>query len=106
MTSRHEAMTKIVIFEYQERTYLPLQKEFVLFQTNGSAQDDFVGGVNRQALVGIVKDDFDKGVDGRAARTFVQQGLPFFLSYVVVVIVERDERIHYGVRFDSTITRQ
>jgi hypothetical protein len=48
-----------------------LQKEFVLFQSDGAAQDDFVTILQRKAVVRIVKDDFDKGVDGGRARAFV-----------------------------------
>jgi hypothetical protein len=33
-----------------------------------------------EPVIGIVKDNLDERVDGRTAGSFVQQGLPFFLS--------------------------
>jgi hypothetical protein len=53
---------------FEERLYfvlrraLVLQKELILFQTNGSTQDDFVGIFVLKAVIGIVEDNLNKRV--------------------------------------------
>ena len=49
----------------------------------GATEDDLVrggGGVDGEAVVGVVKYYFDKGVDGGGARAFVEEGLAVFLA--------------------------
>jgi hypothetical protein len=41
-----------------------LEKEFVLFASDGSSEDDFIGMFEGKTIVGIVKDDLDKRIDG------------------------------------------
>lgn len=42
---------------------LALQKEFVLLETNGASQDYFVAILMLEAVIAVVKDNFDKGID-------------------------------------------
>jgi hypothetical protein len=49
-----------------------LQKEFILFGSYGSSEHDFVTVFQRKSVVGIVKDDFDKGIDSGGSGTFVK----------------------------------
>lgn len=47
--------------------------------SNGPTDDDLVGIFEGEAIVTIVKDYFDKGVDGGGSGSFVEEGLTFFL---------------------------
>jgi hypothetical protein len=44
-----------------------------------ATQHDFIGMFDAEAIVGIIKHNFHKGIDRRVAGSFVQQCLAFFL---------------------------
>ena len=67
--------------------------------SNGTSEDDLVGIFHGEAVVGVVEYDFDKGVDGCGAGSFVEEGLAFFLWGVVVSCGEllRNVSIYYNI---------
>jgi hypothetical protein len=47
--------------------------------SNGTSEDNLVGVFHGETIIGVVKDNFNKGVDGSRAGSFVKEGLAFFL---------------------------
>jgi hypothetical protein len=64
-----------------------LQEEFILLVPNGPTDYDLVGILKGETIVTVVKDYFDEGVDGGRSRSFVQEGLAFFLWLLCCVFL-------------------
>ena len=61
---------------------LALKEELVLLVADGPTEDDLVGVLHGEAIIGVVEHDLDEGVDGCRSGTLVEQSLAFLLRFV------------------------